>query len=142
MVSVLKANKEKEPFNEEKLIHSIKRAGIPDKLQTEVLSHIKQKLYEGIPTSEIYRHILEFLDTSEHPYSRARYSLKEAIMMLGPTGYPFEDFVARLFELQGYEALVRQTLRGKCITHEIDVLIEKDGKKEIIEAKFHNHPGT
>jgi hypothetical protein len=29
-------------------------------------------------------------------------------------------------------------MRGECVSHEIDVLLEKDGKREIIEAKFHN----
>lgn len=142
MIPVLKANREKEPFSEEKILQSIKRAGVPEKIQEYVLDHIKKKLYPGISTNEIYQHILEFLDKSDEPYSRARYSLKESIMMLGPTGYPFEDFIARLFEMQGYNALVRQTLMGKCVSHEVDIVIEKEGRKAIIEAKFHNHPGT
>jgi len=100
--------------------------------------HIQSKAYDGISTSEIYQHVLEFLDTSSHPYSRAKYSLKESIMMLGPTGYPFEDFIARLLESQGYTTKVRQILNGKCITHEIDVIAEKDRTTAAIEAKFHN----
>lgn len=142
MISVIKANGEKEPFSEKKVIHSIQRAHIPKHIQDEALAHIKQKLYDGISTEEIYRHILEFLDRSEEPYSRARYSLKESVMMLGPTGYPFEDYVARLFESEGYHTQVRQILNGKCITHEIDVVAKKENIHAMIEAKFHNHVGT
>jgi hypothetical protein len=142
MISVIKANKTKEPFSEEKVKTSIQRARIPEAIQDEALTHVKSKLYDGISTSEIYQHILEFLDTSSHPYNKAKYSLKESIMMLGPTGYPFEDFIARLLESQGYKTQVRQILSGKCITHEIDILAEKDGKTAAIEAKFHNSPGT
>lgn len=142
MITVIKANGKPEPFAQEKVIHSIKRAHIPQNIQDEALTHIKQKLYDGISTGEIYRHILEFLDRSDQPYAKARYSLKEAVMMLGPTGYPFEDYVAKLFETEGYTTQVRQILSGRCITHEIDVVAEKGQTRAMIEAKFHNHVGT
>lgn len=142
MLSVLKANHQKEPFSEEKVIQSIKRARVPEDIQAEALSHIKSKIYDGISTEEIYQHVLEFLHRSPQPYSKARYSLKESIMMLGPTGYPFEDFIAKLLEAEGYNVRVRQTIMGRCVTHEVDVLAEKEGKTALIEAKFHNSPGT
>ena len=68
---VTKASGEKQAFSEEKLITSIKRAGIPAMLHDQVINHIKSKLYENIPTSEIYKHVIEFLDSSSHPLSRA-----------------------------------------------------------------------
>lgn len=142
MVHVIKANGLKEPFSEDKVINSIKRARIPEELQAEALAHIQERLHEDIPTSEIYHHIIEFLDKSPQPYTKSRYSLKEAIMMLGPTGYPFEDFVAKILEALGYQTTVRQILRGKCVTHEIDVIAKKDNRSSMIEAKFHNSPGT
>lgn len=142
MFTVIKATGEKEPFSEEKINASIKRAGIPQAIHQQVLEHVKSKLYENIPTSEIYSHITEFLRTSAHPFSGARYSLKHAIMDLGPTGYPFEDFVAELLETEGYKTQVRQVLSGKCVTHEVDVIAEKNGIKSMIEAKFHNTPGA
>lgn len=141
MVNVIKATGEKEPFSEEKINLSIKRAGVPDSLHGQVLAHVKSKLYEDIPTSEIYNHILEFLGKSEHPFSKSLYSLKKAIMDLGPTGYPFEDFVSEILETKGYKTEVRQILQGKCVTHEIDVVMEKDGVKSMVEAKFHNGSG-
>lgn len=141
MVTVIKANGLKEQFDENKLMASIKRAHIPEPLQDEALNHIRSKLYEGISTGEIYQHIIEFLDQSEHPYIKSRYSLKEAIMMLGPTGYPFEDFVARILEAAGYTTQVRQVLSGKCVSHEVDVIAEKNGETAMIEVKFHNNPG-
>ena len=63
-------------------------------------------------------------------------------MNLGPTGYPFEDFIAKLLQAEGYHTKVRQILPGECITHEIDVIAERAGKSAMIEAKFHNSPGT
>jgi len=142
MIHVLKADHTREPFSEQKVIESIRRARIPHALRGEVLTHVKSKLYEGISTQEIYQHILEFLSKSPHPYIKTRYSLKEAIMQLGPTGYPFEDFISKLLQSQGYSTRVRQILSGKCVSHEIDVIAEKDGKAAMIEAKFHNSSGV
>lgn len=141
MVIVQKSTGEKENFNEEKLKSSIKRAGIPDELQKLVLEDIKSKLYDGIKTSEIYDHALEFLGKSTHPYSRAKYGLKKAISDLGPTGYPFEDFVAAIFRHQGYITQTRSILQGNCISHEIDIVAEKENKKFMVECKFHNDNG-
>ncbi|MBU4015852.1 hypothetical protein KKF69_00025, partial [Patescibacteria group bacterium] len=58
MLQVLKANGQREEFNEEKVMSSIKRARIPQNLQNQVLAHIKNIIYDGIPTVEIYQSIL------------------------------------------------------------------------------------
>src|SRR5260221_4411784 len=123
MIHVVKADKTWEPFSEQKVMDSIRRARIPHSFRGEVLTYVKGKLYEGISTQEIYRHILEYLETSPKPYIKTRYSLKEAIMQMGPTGYPFEDFISRLLESEGYTTQVRQILRGKCVSHEIDIIV-------------------
>lgn len=142
MISVIKANGIAEPFNESKVVSSIKRAHIPPQLEGDVLKRVKAKLYNNIPTSEIYGTIMDSLGSSQQPYTKASYSLKQSLMMLGPTGYPFEDYVGKILESRGYKTVVRQVLRGKCVSHEIDVIAEKNGKRSMIEAKFHNNPGT
>lgn len=142
MVFVVKANGEKELFSEEKLKRSIYRAGVPSQLIEQAVAHIKSRLYDHIPTSVIYHHISEFLAKSEHPYASSKYSLKQAIAQLGPTGYPFEDFVAEILKKEGYSTEVRTTLQGRCIPHEIDIIAQKDNKRTMIEAKFHNFPST
>ena len=142
MIHVFKADHTREPFSEQKVVDSIRRAHIPHSLQGEVLTHVKSKLYDGISTQEIYQHILEFLNTAPHPYMKTRYSLKEAIRQLGPTGYPFEDFISKLLQTEGYKTRVRQILHGKCVSHEIDVIAEKDSRTAMIEAKFHNSSGV
>ena len=144
MLHVVKANGEKELFSEEKLLRTIHRAGIPLALEPRVIEHVKQKLYEGIPSKEIYQHIIEFLETSNEPFSKSRYSLKQSIMDLGPTGYPFEDYVAKILDSQGYRTQTRQILQGKCVSHEIDVIADKHTvipTKIMIEVKFHNEIG-
>src|SRR3989344_7987200 len=121
MVTVIKSTGDKELFSENKIKSSIARAGIPSQLQQQVLWHVKSKLYDNIPTSEIYHHITEFLHKSNEPFAASRYSLKQAIMSLGPSGYPFEDYLSQILKEEGYDTKVRQVLQGQCVTHEIDV---------------------
>lgn len=142
MLHVVKATGESEPYSEEKLASSIKRAGIPPELENQVVSHIKDKLYDDIPTSVIYHHVKEYLKHSPQPYTSAKYSLKQAIMDLGPTGYPFEDYISHILKSEGFQTSVRNVIRGRCITHEIDVIATKGNEKIMVEAKFHNLPGT
>ena len=96
MANVLKANGTYEAYNENKVLQSINRSGIPESFKQDVLNHVNSKIYENIPTKEIYGHVAEFLGASEYPYAKSSYGLKQAIMDLGPTGYPFEDFVSEV----------------------------------------------
>lgn len=141
MVLITKANGEKQEFSEQKLISSIKRAGVPEDLQMQVLEHIESLLHEGMSTKEIYQHIIEFLGKKGHTYHQAKYSLKQAIMDLGPTGYPFEDYLAKLLTAEGFTTQVRQILMGNCITHEIDVVARRGKDNVMVEAKYHNSTG-
>lgn len=141
MINVIKATGEIEPFSEEKVRASIKRAGINEGIEDEVLQEIKNKLYENIPTSEIYKIILDYLGKSR-PIGKIRYSLKQAIMQLGPTGYPFEDFIGEILKMEGYKTQVGVIIPGKCVSHEIDIVAENENKKLMVEAKFHNDSGT
>lgn len=138
---VTKHSSQQEPFSEEKVIRSMNRVGVPAELEPLVLQHIKERLRPNIPTSEIFYHILEFLKQKDTKAS-LRFNLKQAIFDLGPTGFPFERYIERIFQRMGYATQVDIILPGECVTHEIDLLIEKNDKKEIIEAKFHNHAGT
>ncbi len=142
MVNVIKADGTIEPYQREKVLDSIKRAGIPRRLQDEVLKKIESDLHEDITTSQIYKHIEDFLGRSDEPYLKGRYSLKQAIMALGPTGYPFEFYVSEILKEEGFKTEVGVMLRGKCVTHEVDVVAKKGNEKLMVEAKFHNRTGT
>jgi hypothetical protein len=67
----------------------------------------------------------------------ARYNLKAAIQLLGPAGFFFEKYIARLFASEHYRTITNLTLFGKCVSHEIDVLVQKNDVIAMIECKFH-----
>lgn len=141
-ITVIKATGDPEPYSETKVRASIERAGLPDELANQVIAHIESILYENIPTKEIYKHIIEFLYKSTTPSASAKYSLKQAIMELGPSGYPFEKFIAFVLDKDGYSTKTNQIMHGNCVNHEVDVVASKNGEIYMIEAKFHNRPGT
>jgi len=62
-------------------------------------------------------------------------------MRLGPTGYPFEKYIARVLAEHGYATSTNQMLAGCDVNHELDVVAEKDGKVYMVECKYHNQFG-
>ena len=141
MIQVKKASGDLEPFSEEKVIHSLQKAGMDQAVISKIVTDIKKELYEGISTQKIYSCIFELLK-KEQSLSSGRYSLKKAIMDLGPTGFPFEKFVGELLKHNGYQVETGVHVSGRCVTHEIDVVAQKDTQRFMVECKFHNQPGT
>ena len=139
LINVIKATGEIEPFSESKVISSLMRAGADRVLAQKILTRIKSSLYPNIPTFEIYSAVMRILKKEQKPVAD-RYNLKKAIMDLGPTGYPFEKFVAGLLISQGHKTQTNQIVRGRCVSHEIDVVAQND-KKYMVECKFHSIPG-
>ncbi|MCA9357926.1 ATPase [Candidatus Kaiserbacteria bacterium] len=138
---ITKADGTSEYFKVEKLRRSLRRAGADPKEIHEIISEVDKTIYEGIRTQEIYRFAFDLLRTSRPP-AAARYSLRRALFNLGPTGFPFERFLARLFAQQGYKTETGITIRGKCAPHEIDVAAYKSNHSFVAEAKFHSRPGV
>jgi hypothetical protein len=141
MVKVRKADGTLQDYSEEKVRNALKRAGADEELINHITEHIKNELHEGITTEQIYSHIFAMLK-GKSSHLVARYNLKSAIMELGPSGYPFEQFVGGILKEKGYSVKVGTTVPGECVYHEIDVIAEKEGKRVMIECKFHNSPGT
>jgi len=139
-MNVIKATGKRAKFNPKKIEGTLYRIGAPEDAVKAVIEQISNEVYDGITTKKVYRRVLQLLD-QYHPRASACYSLREAIMRLGPAGFPFETYLARVLNEHGYKTKLRTKLKGKCVTHEIDIIIEKDGVRAFIEAKFRNAPG-
>ncbi len=139
-IKITKADGSQEFFKVEKLRRSLRRAGAsPDEIN-QIIGDINKDLFDGIKTQEIYRNAFALLRNSRPP-AAARYSLRRALFNLGPTGFPFEKFLGRLFAEDGYSTKIGVTIRGKCAEHEIDVAAFKTDHSFVGEAKFHARPG-
>ncbi len=137
---VKKANGDTEVFNPAKLKNSLDLAGASGEESEIVLEKIREILYKGITTRKIYRKAFSELKKIKKEAALS-YSLNEAVMGLGPTGFPFEKFVARVFSRLGYETEVGLMMKGMCIEHEIDFLARHDSHIFVAETKFHNEHG-
>lgn len=139
-ILITKASGEKAFFDEDKLRHSLSKAGAEDFQVNEIISELVKELYDGISTKRIYHLAFDRLkNRSKH--LAARYHLKQAIMELGPSGYPFEKFVGEILKYQGYSVEVGVIVKGKCVNHEVDVIALADHHHFMIECKYHNQRG-
>lgn len=139
-IFIIKADGTREEFHSEKLLDSLTKAGASEEVRDKIVNHIAREIEDGMSTNTIYRHAFELLHKFETPVA-ARYSLKRAIADLGPSGFPFEKFVAEIFKAKGYETLTDQIVQGKCVDHEMDVVAWNENKLIMAEAKFHNELG-
>ncbi len=137
---VTKADGNVEEFNPSKLRRSLTRAGAGEDEINDIVTQIESVAHDGMRTQDIYKHAFTLLKGSEKPIS-ARYSLRRALFNLGPTGFPFETFLARLFQSQGYQTKTGILLQGNCALHEIDLAAYKSDHAFVAEAKFHARPG-
>lgn len=136
-INVKKASGELEPFDESKLRRSLAGAGADKEINNHIVEKVDQMLYDGISTQKLYREAFHILQ-QHSSRSAGRYKLKEALFELGPTGYPFEKFIAELLNRLGYSTKVGQVIEGNCVPHEVDVIAVKDDEYYIVECKFHN----
>lgn len=140
-ILVTKADGEQEPFDAAKLESSLEHVGASSTTRARITARILHELRPGMSTEEIYRRAFDLLRHEEAPPVAARYSIKRAVFNLGPSGFPFEQFLAEVLRAHGWNARTGVALTGRCAPHEVDVLAEKKGKRVGIEAKFHNEPG-
>lgn len=139
-IQVTKASGEQQAFNADKLRQSLRNAGATEPVIDEIIADVLSWITDGINTKKIYARAFSLLKRSSL-LTGLRYRLKQAIMEMGPTGYPFEYLVGRIFEKRGYSVEVGQILEGNCVTHEVDVIATRDRHQELVECKYHADQG-
>jgi hypothetical protein len=140
MVFVRKHSGELEEFKREKVKFALLRSGASEENAEDISQKVLASIHDGIHTSKVYSLAYNLLQRHDNP-SAARFGLKAAIMRLGPTGFPFEKYVARVLDEQGYKTSTNNRMDGKFVTHEVDIVAERDGLRYMIECKYHNQPG-
>ena len=124
-------------FDRDKLIASLTNAGSGVELANEITQEVEKRLFDGISTRTIYQMAFKRLKKSKRT-SASKYKIKKAIMELGPSGFPFEQFIGHIFNNDGYSTEVGVIMEGNCVSHEVDVVARKDNLCHISECKYHN----
>lgn len=138
---IIKATGEREIFDPEKLRLSLKKAKATEDSIEKIISQINKEIEDGSTTKDIYIRAFDLLKVEGQTKVVAKYSLRNAIMDLGPSGFPFEKFVAEIFRTKGFETTTDFTAKGECAQHEIDIAAWNKDKLVFVEAKFHNEFG-
>ncbi len=136
---IIKADGTVELFDPSKLEASLMRAGAGEHTAERIRKTIEASIGSGAGTHEIYKRAFQMLRQDTRA-AAARYSLRRALFEMGPTGHPFEDFVAMMFEKEGWKVEWRKLIAGKCVTHEVDVYATREGEYLAAELKYHNDP--
>ncbi|GAH22516.1 unnamed protein product, partial [marine sediment metagenome] len=131
----------KEQYDEEKISSSFIKAGASPEITTAATKTINKKVKDNMSTDEIYHRALSHLRVLE-PRVALKYSLKRAIMDMGPEGFVFEKYIAKILREYGFITEVGQILNGHCVNHEVDVVAKKESQVCMIECKYHNSRGT
>lgn len=140
---IIKASGDKARFSRRRLSTSLVRSGAPKDIANSVTDKVASEIIDGVSTThDIYSRAYALLKEMKQRPVAGRYSLKKAIMALGPTGYPFETFFGEILKRLGYQVEVGVVLDGYCVPHEVDVVAIKGDIHALVEAKFHNQPGT
>jgi len=139
-ITIKKADGSLEFFDPNKLLDSLQKSGATKEMADDVLKQIGREIQDGMRTSYIYHRAFKLLRVKSEPVASV-YSLKRALMELGPSGFPFEALVSEIFEKKGYKTQLDIIMEGRCVEHEIDVIAENDKEFLVCEAKFHNNSG-
>jgi len=139
---ISKADGSKEIFDPGRLITSLERAGAGEHTAERIAESITSSVVPGASSKEIYARAFALLRREARPIA-ARYALRRALLELGPTGHPFEDFISHLYRTEGWQVETRKIIRGKCVSHEVDLYASHLGQNDFLaaELKYHNDPG-
>ena len=139
-INIIKYSGDVEAFNIEKLKRSLRHSKASEQLVQEIGKEVQKQLTEGMTTKRIYEIAYAILKQKSKSGS-ARYKLRKAIMEFGPTGYPFERYIGKILEYEGFKIDVGVVMQGHCVTHEVDVAALKANEHFLVECKFHSDQG-
>lgn len=127
-----------EKYQSEKLLQSIENVGLSEKDAKEVVKEIERRqAHVNISTRKLHYDTFRLIRKRSNA-AAARYNLKKAVSELGPSGYPFERFFGEILKELGYKVQVGIHIEGDCLSHEIDVLADKEDVRLMVECKFKN----
>jgi len=139
---IRKADGTNEVFDPSRLVISLERSGAGEHTAERIARTITETVTPGTSSKEIYTRAFSLLRKEARPVA-ARYALRRALLELGPSGHPFEDFVSHLYRTEGWQVETRKIIKGKCVSHEVDFYASHPEQNTYIaaELKYHNDPG-
>jgi hypothetical protein len=138
---IVKADGTKEAFDPARLVVSLMRAGAGSYAAERIATTVTETVVPGMSSKEVYARAFALLRKESRPVA-ARYGLRRALLDLGPTGHPFEDFISHLYRTLGWQVETRKIIKGACVSHEVDFYASHAAENTYLaaELKYHNDP--
>lgn len=139
---IVKADGSSDVFDPSRIVRSLENSGAGAHTAERIARAITDTVVPGISSKEIYARAFALLRREARPLA-ARYALRSALLELGPTGHPFEDFISHLYRAEGWRVETRKVIRGQCVPHEVDLYASHPEQNMFLaaELKYHNDPG-
>lgn len=138
-VFVTKHNGSRQLYDQQKVLSSILRSGAEKKQAINILGKVEAKLYDGIPTKELYQIVIEEIKKTSLISLSSIYRLRELLAKMDPID--FEKFIHLCLEQGGFESLWNTIVDGFCIDHQLDIIAKDQGGTTFyIEVKHKRNP--
>ncbi|WP_455369089.1 ATP cone domain-containing protein [[Eubacterium] cellulosolvens] len=135
-IFVIKVDGSTESFDRRKVVRTCIRMGASEEIAETIAKKIEEKIYDGIESRKILQMIFSSM-RRYRPICRHIIDLRKSLSLI-KSKPDFEFYIQELFREYGYTVLSNQIIQGKCVEHEVDALIKKDGKTTIVEVKHHS----
>lgn len=138
---IVKADGSRDIFDPSRIVRSLENSGAGAHTAERIARVITGTVVPGTSSREIYTRAFALLRKEARPLA-ARYALRCALLELGPTGHPFEDFISHLYRAEGWRVETRKVIRGQCVPHEVDLYASHPEQNMFLaaELKYHNDP--
>jgi len=137
---VIKSTGERADFSWNKVYRSARRVGATKQAAERIAGCIEKEVRDGTTTLEIWTKIKQLLE-QESPRLAMKFDLPRAMRRLGPTGFPFEKYIAAILKYQGYQVEAGKWAKGRCVRHEVDIMASNNDFYYLGECKYHNRRG-
>lgn len=136
-MKIRKSSGRLEEFKKAKYLKSVKDAGVSKAIAEEILSEVEKSIKQNTTTDQISKKTAKVL--SKHNMKAAtNYNLRRGLSMLGPAGFMFEHYISELLRAEGFKNRRNVYIKGKCVSHEIDVVASDKSGVYFLEIKYHN----
>jgi len=96
-IEIIKNSGQTQYYDEKKLYSSLSKTHSSESIKLKILDEVRHRLKNGMTTKEIYQMAFKILKNKSR-VNASRYKLKRAIMELGPSGFPFENFIGTILK--------------------------------------------
>ena len=132
---VTKMDGTRQPYDRRKVLRSILATGLEAKVAESIAQEVEKKLYDRIPTKELYYLLGQAIEAQGSLKHRCLYRLREALSELD--SLKFEWYLTEVLRAHGYQAEWNKLILGAGVQHQVDIVAKQGKVFWLVEVKHH-----